>query len=142
MDHVDQAIYDVVHNSKIPTKEIAQRLGMSHQVLINKANPQSEFHKLTLREALAVQLITGNRRIQQAMETELGLNDEKKLPSKNLLESVLVASREHGDVVRAVQEALEDGRFTLREREICQKEIDDAVNALHSLRESVVNHGG
>lgn len=140
MDHIDQAIHTTVHDSDIPAKDIAQRLGMSHQVLINKANPQSEFHKLTLREALALQLITGSRRILQAMDTELSLSGGVN-KSKGLLESVLAASREHGDVVRAVQEALEDNRFTLRERELCQKEIDEAVNALHELRASVVNYG-
>ncbi len=141
MDHIDQAVYDTVHNSEISAKEIAQRLGMSHQVLLNKANPQSEFHKLTLREALAVQLITGNRRIHKAIEVELGLGANEKQQHTNILESVLVASREHGDVMRAIHEALEDGRFTLREREQCQREIDEAVAALTGLRESVVIHG-
>ena len=139
MDHIDQAVYDTVHNSDVSAKEIAQRLGMSHQVLINKANPQSEFHKMTLRESLAIQLITGNYRIHKAIDTELGVKGEG--PSlKSLLESVLIASKEHGDVVRAIQESIEDGRFTLREKEQCQKEIDDAMNALNDLRKAVVSH--
>ncbi|EGG93550.1 putative bacteriophage protein [gamma proteobacterium IMCC1989] len=139
MDHVDQAVYDVIHNSDISTKDIAQRLGMSHQVLINKANPQQEFHKMTLREALAIQLITGNHGIHRAVETELGVSENKPV-LKNLLESVLVASKEHGDVVREVQQAMEDGRFTLREKEKCQKEIDDAMKALTELRQAVISH--
>lgn len=139
MDHIDQAIYDTVHNSSVSAKEISQRLGMSHQVLINKANPQSEFHKLTLREALAIQLITGNDRIVKAMEVELDMN-QPHTATECLLEAVLKASKEHGDVVKAIHEALEDNRFTLREKEQCQREIDEAIEALQSLRASVIAH--
>jgi len=136
MDHIDQAIYDTVHSSAISAKSIAKRLGMSHQVLLNKANPQSEFHKLTLREAVAIQLITSNNSIHRAIGIELASVDE--LPQAGLLETVLAASREHGDVVRAIDEALSDGRFTLREVEACQQEIDDAIKALTALRQSIV----
>lgn len=139
MDHIDQAIHSTIHESDIPAKEIAQRLGMSHQVLINKANPQSEFHKMSLREALAVQLITGSTRIHDAMAVELGAGSGGVV--KGLMESVLSASKEHGDVVGAIHGALEDGRFTLREREECQREINEAITALTMLRESVVKHG-
>lgn len=139
MDHIDQAIHSTIHESDIPAKEIAQRLGMSHQVLINKANPQSEFHKMSLREALAVQLITGSTRIHDAMAVELDVNET--IPSKSVVDSILLACKEHGDVVSVVHGALEDGRFTLREREDCQREINELITALVTLRESVVKHG-
>ena len=55
MDHIDQAIYDTVHNSELSAKQIAPLMGVGHQVLINKANPQTETHKMSLREAVALQ---------------------------------------------------------------------------------------
>jgi hypothetical protein len=141
MDHIDQAIYAVVHDSAIPAREIAKRLGMSYQVLINKANAQSEFHKLTLREAVAIQLMTNNHRIQEAIDVELSGGDEELGRIKGLLESVIQASCEHGDVVKAINHAIEDGRFTLRERENCQQEISEAIQSLKSLQKAIVEHG-
>ncbi|WP_434361033.1 phage regulatory CII family protein [Parasalinivibrio latis] len=138
MDHLDTAVYSTVHDSAVPARQIAQQLGMSHQVLINKANPQSDSHKLSLREALAVQLITGNYRIHEAMATELALQRADAPPSTSLLESVLKATAEHGDVVKAIQNALEDGVFSLRERERCQQEVNEAIRALETLRKAIV----
>ncbi len=140
MDHIDQAIYATVHESAISAKEIAQKLGMSHQILINKANPQSEFHKLTLRESLAIQLITGNHRICHAMTTELGIDERSDNSKLNLLESALSVSKESGDVMRVIHDSISDGAFTLRERETCQKEIDEAIDALNCLKQSVITH--
>ncbi|WP_281545868.1 phage regulatory CII family protein [Grimontia sp. SpTr1] len=138
MDHLDTAVYSTVHDSPIPARQIAQQLGMSHQVLINKANPQSDSHKLSLREALAVQLITGNYRILEAMTTELDLHKAEEQRTASLLESVLKATAEHGDVVKVIQDALEDGVFSLREREKCQQEVDEAIKALETLRKAIV----
>ena len=140
-DHIDQAVYETVHDSDVRTKEIATRLGMSHQVLINKANPQSEFHKLTLRESIALQLITGSRRIHTAMGVELDIDANPAVSPDSLLKSILSASKEHGDVVRAVHSALEDGHLTLREREQCHREIDEEIEALQNLRAAIVRHG-
>lgn len=137
MDHIDQAVYDTVHSSDLSAKEIARNLGMSHQVLLNKANPQAEGHKLTLREAVAIMLMTGNHRIQSAIETELGVAEVK--PKKSVIESVLDSAKEHGDVVRVVQKALDDGNISLRELEECQQEIDEAIDSLARLREVLVD---
>ena len=141
MDHIDQAVYETVHNSEMPAKEIARRIGMSHQILINKANPQCETHKLTLLESVAIQLVTGSKSIHRAVGVELSIDDsDLPVTKNNLLESVLSASKEHGDVVGAVQAALADGRFTLREKERCQKEIDESMSALSELRKSIISH--
>ena len=137
MDHLDMAVYDIVHNSELPAKAIASRIGTNHQVLINKANPQCETHKLTLREAISIQLITGRSNILRAMQTELGIAKDES-PKESLLEALLVASGEHGDVVNCIKDALADGRFTPREREQCQQEIDEAISALTRLRQRVV----
>jgi len=136
MDQIDQAVHDLVHESEIPAKVIAARMGVSHQILLNKANPQSEFHKLTLREAVAIQLITGDNRIQRAVDVELGKN-KKVINGKCLIESVIHTTVEHGDVVKTIHQSMSDKRFTLREKEKCQKEIDEAIDALTELRLAV-----
>jgi len=138
MDSLDQAIYDIVHKSDIKAKGIADRLGMTHQILINKANPNSEHHKMTVREAHAIQLLTGNHAVVGAMQTELNIHKRKAAP-KSILQSVLDAGKEHGDVLATIQEAMADGILTEREKgDIC-KEIREEVAALEDLLESVMS---
>lgn len=136
MDQLDQATHDIVHKSELTAKQIADRLGMSHQTLINKANPNSEFHKLTVREAYSIQLLTGNHALVAAMQSELGLHTKEDKPA-SILECALNAAKEHGDVVGAVHVALADGRLTDCERAEVYREIDEAQAALDTLRESV-----
>jgi hypothetical protein len=141
MNHIDVAVHATIHSSDMTAKEISTRLGMSHQVLINKANPQSTSHKLNLREAVAIMLLTGNYRILNAIETELDINKRtRKASPERLVHDVLKATGEVGEVALAINEALEDGRFTPREREKCRNEIDEAIECLTRLRASVVDH--
>lgn len=77
MDDLDQAIYSTVHSSRIGAKKIAQRIGISDQVLLNKANPSNETHKLTVREALAIQLATKKKDIARAMQ--IAVRDRQKI---------------------------------------------------------------
>lgn len=138
MSHIDQAMHATVHESKIPTREIAKRIGMSHQVLLNKVNPQCETHKLSVREAVALQLATKSRRINDAMNAELSISDEKSAPLICVFEAVLKASREHGDVMRNIQESMRDGMITDRELESCLEEIREAVDAFTGLRDTLI----
>ncbi|UTW01201.1 phage regulatory CII family protein [Marinomonas rhizomae] len=138
-DHIDQAIYDTVHNSDLSAKQIAPLLGTGHQVLLNKANPQSETHKMTLREAVAIQLVTGNHAIYRAMGMELSIKAKQAAPL-GILESVLKAGKEHGDVLTVIHKSMEDGRLSMREQEQCQREITEAIEALMDLREAVLEH--
>ena len=142
MDHIDRAIYDTVHGSDMPCATIAKKGGMSHQVLINKANPGCETHKLGLLESVAIMLITGDHSIYRAIGIELEL-DAQPVPHKlGILESALLASKEHGDVLRTLHEALNDGKLTLREKEACHREIDEAIASLKQLQLEIYAHQG
>nr|WP_082708356.1 phage regulatory CII family protein [Marinobacterium profundum] len=141
MDHIDTAIYATVHDSSIPAKEIASRVGMSHQVLLNKANAQNETHKLTLRESLAIQIATGTTRIHAAMGVELGVQSQPvddESECGGLMKAVLSAAHQHGDVMRTIDDAMADNHLTARESAQCCKEIDEAVQALLALSRAVV----
>lgn len=139
MEQVDQAVYETVHNSSIPAKDIASRIGMSHQILLNKANSSNETHKLTLRESIAIQLVTGDTSIHRSMGLELESVNQVE-SSKGLMETLVIVSKEHGDVVSSVYEALSDGKITNRENENCQREIDEQMKALERLRSALVSH--
>jgi ribosomal protein S3AE len=142
MDQIDVAIHQTVHESDISAKEIAQQLGMSHQVLINKANPTSEFHKLSLREALAIMKITGSTSIHEAVGLELGLHSMRQdiAEQKSLMDAMLTVVSECGDVSRAVKDAMEDGRLTAREKAEMQREINEAIDSLMAMRLAIKAH--
>lgn len=140
MDSLDRAIYDIVHNSDITAKGIADRLGLSHQILLNKANPNNDSHKMTVRESFAIQVITGNQAVVNAMQAELTLSKRKTAPA-SVLACVLNAGKEHGDVLESIQLALEDDVITESEKVGIFKEIDEAEESLGSLREAVMSHG-
>ncbi|WP_417552056.1 phage regulatory CII family protein [Marinomonas fungiae] len=137
MDQLDQATHDIVHKSELTAKQIADRLGMSHQTLINKANPNSEFHKLTVREAYSIQLLTGNHSLAVAMKTMLDVYVCEDKPA-SIIECALNATKENGDVVAAVQAALADGHLTEREKSELLREISEAIASLETLRGSVL----
>lgn len=143
MDNLDTAIHNTLHQSNLCAKAISSEMGIVHQVLVNKANPHTDSHKLTCREALEIQLITGNYAIHTAMTNALNVADKatSDTPKLGILESVLLAGKEHGDVLRSITDAMADGRFTLREQEECQREITEAIEALTQLRESILTHG-
>ena len=144
MDNLDKAIHNTFYHSQMKAKAIAIEMGIGYQVLVNKANPHTDSHKLTCREALQMQLITGNQAILTAMTNTLNIASKEAtdtLPKVGVLESVLLAGKEHGDVLRSITEAMADGRFTLREQEDCQHEITEAMDALTQLRESILTHG-
>jgi len=143
MDNLDTAIHNTLHQSNLCAKAISSEMGIVHQVLVNKANPHTDSHKLTCREALEIQLITGNYAIHTAMTNVLNVADKATAdtPKLGILESVLLAGKEHGDVLRSITDAMADGRFTLREQEECQREITEAIEALTQLRESILTHG-
>ena len=90
-----------------------------------------------------MQLITGNHAIHIAMTNTLNVSNKAAngVPKVGILESVLAAGKEHGDVLRSITDAMADGRFTLREQEECQREITEAIEALTQLRESILTHG-
>ncbi len=137
MEPVEQAIYDTVHNSDLQPKEIASRMGMSYQILINKANANFDQNRFSVLEAVALQIITGTNRINRAMSLQVEASAKEEQPL-NILMAALKAASEHGDVIKAVERTIADGRVTGRELEECQVEIDEAIQALKEVSTSLV----
>lgn len=134
MQDLEQAAYSTVHDSDIPPKQIAELVGISYQVLLNKANPQNDTHKLTIAEALAIQIHTKNHAILHAMKAAL---DKRDKPQKSILRSLVDMSKEVGDVVRIVDEAAADGHIAMIEKRSCIKEINEAITSLEMLKASL-----
>lgn len=140
MDQLDIAIQSTATNATGGIKGLSQKMGVNHQTLINKCNPNSETHKLTLREAMAMMINTGDVQILEVLASELGYTIEPKASrsTKDLMAAVLTADAEHGDVGRSIQEALADGRLTPREVAKVRDEVSEAKRALDDLLSTVV----
>lgn len=139
MNQVDIQVHDTVHNSKMDTKEIADRLGMSHAILCNKANPNNDTHKLTLKESIAIQIATDSTAILEAEALHLGVQILPKTQSKpeSLMMAVLKASKEHGDISSAISKAMADGVLTQKEKQECHREVSEAIQSLAELNEQI-----
>lgn len=139
MQALDSAIYSTVHDSEIKTKDLAVMLGMSHQILINKANCQCETNKFTAHELVALQKHTGSTRIAEAMCLELGLNVVSTVSEEpeSLMNAMLAVVSECGDVSRVLKVAMHDGRLTNREKDAIQKEISEAIASLVAMRSTI-----
>ena len=136
-DILDIANHETVHRTPgIDAEKIAERIGVGYQVLNNKVNWSNEHNKLTQRESIAIQLVTNTRSIIKAECRMLGgefvENDGSQASS--ISAAVLAASAEHGDVARAITDALGDGMLTVREEANIAKQIDEAIDALNALR--------
>lgn len=141
MRHIERAIHDtVMHSPEMTCEEIAARLGRGAQVLRNKANPDQEGHIMGYMEMVAIMAMTGDYSAHRATGDYLASLKPASTNQKPLIQIVLDACKEHGDVVACVQKALGDGRFTLREKGDCAREIDEAIAMLTELRQAVAQH--
>mgnify|MGYP000244670087 CR=1 FL=1 len=140
MDVLDVANHDTVHKAPgMAAEEVASRTGIGYAVLNNKVNWAVESNKLAQREAIALQLVTGTREIIRAECKLLGghFMESSLEPDVDIPTAVLNASAEHGDVGRAICDALGDGDLTAREEAHIDQQITEAINALNALRMAV-----
>lgn len=139
MDQLDIAIHNTAHNAKGGLERLAAHMGIGAQVLRNKCNPNTDTHKLSLREAMAMMHTSGDAAILGVMADMLGYSvTQKDCPTTaNLMQAVLHAMTEHGDVTRAVDEALADDVITPREEARIRKEISELQTALMELLAAV-----
>jgi hypothetical protein len=127
MNMIDAA-YATAHDYPGGTVSLAPRLGMSSAVLRGKVNPNDACHKLTLSEALNMQILTGDTRILHAMADELnfvcipgGTFDD--VADDALLDLFSTMIQRLGYFSRAFHDALSDGRVTEKEFESIRTEF-------------------
>ena len=139
MDALDIAIHQTAHESGINAAECAKALGMGHQVFLNKTNPGTDTHHLSIHQALALMICTGNPAIFRALEQELtaaGVLGREVAPQP-LFMAVICAASEHGDIQRSIREALGDGHISERDKADILGQCEDAILAINTLMTSV-----
>lgn len=132
------AFYQTVFTTPGGPESLAPRLGMSAQVLRNKANPNSVTNHPTLAEIEKVMTITGNVAILHALAQSqnhicISIDTHSHACDTAILELVAKVWSTNGDVGQAVNDTLADGRVEAHE----VKRVDDAIHrtitALHDM---------
>ena len=135
---IDQAAYDTVHGAEGGAKVVAARMGMSHQVLVNKVGLNNTTHHLTLQEAATLMRVTGNLRLLytlaegfDGMFVPVPRAAAEGVP--NLVGDVARMSAEFGKLMHEVADDLADGVVTDNEMAQLEREADGLRTALSML---------
>ena len=134
IDPIDKAVHETVHefrhmgSGKKGVPALAPVLGMPPSTLQNKSNPNEEYANLTLKEARAVMLATGDHRIVRVLANEVG-EACVTLPSIDFAADMDVLDAwgnwqtEIAETVQRIQFALSDGKIDAREVEDVRREL-------------------
>ncbi|MPW17906.1 hypothetical protein GCT13_13400 [Paraburkholderia sp. CNPSo 3157] len=137
MNILDTA-HAVVHDYPGGCESLAPRIGMSAQVLRNKANPNTDTHHLTLKNAIDVTAMTDDDRILEAWARERGYALVKVPDVGNCNDAAIVelmgeAWATHGDVGQEICKTLEDGRVELTEVDRVEQRIFKHAQVLFNI---------
>lgn len=139
---VDDAIYHTVHGVPGGVAALAARMGMSHDTLTHKANPNNSTHFLRPHELQAVMQFSGNASALHAMAAHLGYACTPTTPDQSggdPVEAFMRLQLAHSDLVRAVAEPMAHGgdvtRNEMRRAEAMAGELQGAIgHTLAALR--------
>lgn len=136
--NVQDAFYHTVHDYKGGTAELANRMGMSGAILLNKADPNKEHNKPLLKDADMVMGLTGDFRILDAMAAAHGrVVIKAPEPGEScdaaILELMAHSWKSHGDVGMNVHEVLADGKVTPQEIPKVRAAIYRAMQSMNEM---------
>lgn len=138
MNQLDLAIHSTVHDYKGGTQALADAMGMSRQILLNKACPTTENAYFSPAQMAQIQNITGNYAINDALHA---MEQHRATPEKDVTSSLLGVTRNFADVVGEVTEAMADNVFTERERRQCLDAVNHLLDDCETLKHSISREG-
>jgi hypothetical protein len=138
MDPIDAA-YHTAHDYPGGVPAVAQRMGVSANTLQHKVSLTNDTHHLTLREAVAMQEVTGDARILHAMAGALGYAcvSLQTDGASGTLEQVMYMAKEFGEVLGSVNNAVADGRVTPNEMRDCERQAAELMAAISGVLATV-----
>lgn len=139
LERINFAIYDAAKTFKGGFSALAEEMRCRHQTLINKLNPQDENSELKVSELVDLMETCNTTEPLEAIvdHFECKLVTRTQSRAETLMEGVLAATSEHGDVTRAINDALADGVITGKELNLILKEISEAERALVALKNTL-----
>ena len=140
MDDLFIALHQTARRADGGISGLARRLGKREKTLLSKLDPAHDMHQPTLGEFVAILGDTGDLTPLEILCAMFGckLATRTSKRAESVLEAVVEAAVEHGDVVKAVHDALADGKLTPRERDQILREIAEARNALTVLENTLL----
>lgn len=138
------ALFQMIHKSKgITPKEIADAADVSHNTILNYANPNMESHLPSLKTFEAMLIYTQNPAVIKSWAHKLGLalmpitgsgESERQL---SVLESLLGMNVGNGAANKQVLNALEDGVVTPAEMDETDRILEGMEQKIQSLRKAM-----
>lgn len=111
MDVLDAA-YKTAQDYPGGVAALAVRMGVNAGTLQHKLNPNNTTHMLSLREAVQLQMVSGDVAILRAMAHQLGYVVERSIPDQaagNPVEAFMHFQTSVADVTRAAADVLRPG---------------------------------
>ncbi len=132
------AFYQTVTTFSGGVESLAPRLGMSAQILRNKANPNSAHNYPSLSDIERTMTITGNVTILHALAQSqnhicIPIDNHANACDTAILELVAKVWSTNGDVGQAVNDTLADGRVEAHEVKRVEDAIHRTITALHDM---------
>lgn len=144
MNHYSlDGLLDLLHAAAVSARGgiagVARRCGLPEQQLRNKLNPHNALKLPNIGEFVLVMEQTGNTEPLEYLCAMFGGRFATRTTecSGSLVAAVLHAAAEQGDVVRAAEDALADGRITEQERIQIIREVSEARTALSVLENTL-----
>ena len=139
------AAYATGHDYPGGAHALGPRLGMTGKMLANKLNPFDVNHKVTLSEALQMQVLTGDHRILMAMADELGyvaIPAPGCVSDDDVSHALASMCAEFGDYMRKVDESMRDGKVTASELRGLEKERAEMIASATHLQSVLAGKTG
>ncbi len=132
------AFHKTVHQAPGGCEAMAVRLGMSPQILRNKANPNNTANKVLLEDADQVIGITGDMRVLHALAANhshvcVKIDPAATASDLAVLELVVQVMTSNGDVGAEVNRTLADGRVEQHEIKAVEAAVYRTNQAMQQL---------
>ena len=128
-----EAIYQMVHHSKIPAKAQADFLGVHESLLYNAGNPNIEEFRYSSRLVVPHTSCTQNLALIRYFNEQVGIvgfRIPSGIPQPNdLRQGVLKITKELGEAADSLEKGLKDSELTEAERARVRKELLDLMEA-------------
>lgn len=138
------ALFQMVHKSNGTTpKEIADAVGVSHNTILNYANPNMDQHLPSLKAFELMLTYTQNPSVLKTWAHKLGMvlmpmeDAEGKGHQLSVLESLLGMNITNGEANKLVLNALEDGVVTPSEMDDIDHTLEEMELKIQSLRKAM-----
>lgn len=138
MNQLDLAIHSTVHDFKGGTQNLADAMGMSRQILLNKACPTTENAYFAPAQLIQLQNITGNYAINDALNA---MQQNSQRPEKDLTHAMMSVSRDFAVVIGDITESMEDYVMSERERRQCLNSVTQMIDECEDLKHAISREG-